>query len=288
MPCSTARTTTNMPADWSDKAVEEQNPLESVAAPAESAASAAPEEEGAAAQAELASPKSSKDPDSPKLKKRVSRKKSGEKADRKAAMYANLPPAIHRGFSCDKCGMMPIIGIRYNKKKDNYDLCETCFSKCTDEKKKKFSAKYRPEGYDPIEVKNPFMGWSGWPPLWVVIVFFIMFCVTQLAFIYLFHMFWTSGPEDETEKYFNCSHAQIVRRHRCSRCRCGVHACLRVFCAVFQKKTQEGNSEGFFSSQAESGDVSLRAGDGGQSGEAEGITAEYATEFRSLLQGSFF
>ena len=149
--------------------------------------------------------KSRKDSDSKK-----SRKKSEQKAE--ALRYANMPPAIHRGYVCDKCNMTPILGIRYTKKRDNYDLCETCFEKSIDdEKKKKFIANYRPEGYDPVEVKHPFMGWDGWPPLWVVIVFFILFAIVQVAFMYLFFQFWTSGPEDETEKYFNCSYAQEVR-----------------------------------------------------------------------------
>merc|ERR1740138_1794714 len=37
--------------------------------------------------------------------------------------------AFHPGVSCDKSGMCPIIGPRYNLKGHNYDLCEAEFSK---------------------------------------------------------------------------------------------------------------------------------------------------------------
>jgi len=38
---------------------------------------------------------------------------------------------VHRGVSCDMCGMNPIIGKRYksSSKLDNYDLCQGCVDK---------------------------------------------------------------------------------------------------------------------------------------------------------------
>jgi hypothetical protein len=58
--------------------------------------------------------------------KKVSRKKSGERKKDKDdfVLDPNAPQSIHRGFSCDKCAMQPILGTRWQKRKDNYDLCE--------------------------------------------------------------------------------------------------------------------------------------------------------------------
>ena len=39
------------------------------------------------------------------------------------------PPAVHHGVTCDRSGMTPIIGNRYKKRDENYDLCESEYQK---------------------------------------------------------------------------------------------------------------------------------------------------------------
>ena len=40
--------------------------------------------------------------------------------------FANLP--VHEGVTCDKCGMVPIRGVRFNKSDKNFDMCGlVCF-----------------------------------------------------------------------------------------------------------------------------------------------------------------
>jgi len=48
------------------------------------------------------------------------------------------PPKVHYGVACDKSGMNPIVGKRYTKKGENYDLCEAEFNKLSPEEQAKF------------------------------------------------------------------------------------------------------------------------------------------------------
>eukprot|EP01051_Picozoa_sp_SAG22_P005801 SAG22_NODE_358_length_11759_cov_39.384563_1_plen_184_part_10 len=55
--------------------------------------------------------------------------------------------AKHVGFGCDGCGKNPIIGCRYTKAGQNYDLCSKCFGKLDkDAEKAKFTAVEAPAG----------------------------------------------------------------------------------------------------------------------------------------------
>jgi hypothetical protein len=45
---------------------------------------------------------------------------------------------VHEGVSCDVTGMCPIVGVRYKKRGENYDLCETAFEKLSEEERSAF------------------------------------------------------------------------------------------------------------------------------------------------------
>ncbi|KAJ6814225.1 protein NBR1-like protein [Iris pallida] len=48
--------------------------------------------------------------------------------------HENAERTFHKGIQCDACGMHPIIGPRFKSKvKDDYDLCNFCFSQMGDE-----------------------------------------------------------------------------------------------------------------------------------------------------------
>jgi len=55
--------------------------------------------------------------------------------------------AVHWGVTCDKSGMSPIVGIRYKKKQDNYDLCQAEFDKLPEAEKAQYLAIERPHPY---------------------------------------------------------------------------------------------------------------------------------------------
>jgi hypothetical protein len=86
------------------------------------------------------------------LKIRVGDTSSDGEEDKKPSMDKDKKPfmdedkkqnaalAIHWGFTCDGCGVNPIRGTRYHKRGENYDLCESEFSKLTEEDKKAFEA----------------------------------------------------------------------------------------------------------------------------------------------------
>merc|ERR1719158_2416634 len=48
------------------------------------------------------------------------------------------PPVKHWGVSCDASGMYPIVGVRYTKIGENYDLCEAEFNKLSSEEQALF------------------------------------------------------------------------------------------------------------------------------------------------------
>jgi hypothetical protein len=57
------------------------------------------------------------------------------------------PPAIvHNGVTCDKSGMNPLVGIRYKKKGQNYDLCEAEFVQLSPEEKALYVSIAHPHG----------------------------------------------------------------------------------------------------------------------------------------------
>jgi len=61
-----------------------------------------------------------------------------EELRREAQGAEGLEVEVHRGVVCDGCEVAPIMGKRYRSlTKDDYDLCEACFSK-TDEDKNSF------------------------------------------------------------------------------------------------------------------------------------------------------
>ena len=46
----------------------------------------------------------------------------------------------HPGIVCDRSGMNPIVGIRYQLRGENYDLCEAEYEKLSDDEKQTFVA----------------------------------------------------------------------------------------------------------------------------------------------------
>ena len=58
---------------------------------------------------------------------------------------------IHKNFKCDGCGVMPIIGIRYNCKTcKNFDYCENCMEKNKETHKHEFTKVETPVEFDGI------------------------------------------------------------------------------------------------------------------------------------------
>jgi hypothetical protein len=53
--------------------------------------------------------------------------------------------AVHHGVSCDVSGMAPIVGTRYKKRGENYDLCEAEFLKLDEQAKTLFIAIEHPQ-----------------------------------------------------------------------------------------------------------------------------------------------
>ncbi|XXG49423.1 hypothetical protein AAC387_Pa02g3613 [Persea americana] len=51
-----------------------------------------------------------------------------------SGQYDSMLRTFHRGIQCDGCGMLPITGSRFKSKvKDDYDLCNICFSEMGNE-----------------------------------------------------------------------------------------------------------------------------------------------------------
>jgi len=50
------------------------------------------------------------------------------------------PSGFHPGVECDRSGMCPIVGIRYNMRGRNYDLCEAEYAKLDPEEKRNYVA----------------------------------------------------------------------------------------------------------------------------------------------------
>merc|ERR1719399_1456451 len=61
-------------------------------------------------------------------------------SEKEQTLYEKIeqPPVKHWGVSCDASGMYPIVGVRYTKIGDNYDLCEAEFNKLSAEEQALF------------------------------------------------------------------------------------------------------------------------------------------------------
>jgi hypothetical protein len=59
-----------------------------------------------------------------------------------AAVAAPPPPplGVHEGFTCDRSGVCPIVGVRYTLVGDDYDLCQAEYDKLDDKEKAKYEA----------------------------------------------------------------------------------------------------------------------------------------------------
>jgi hypothetical protein len=59
-----------------------------------------------------------------------------------AAQKRFAPPprklVVHQGVTCDVSGLCPIVGVRYKKRGEDYDLCEAEFEKLTDDERAAF------------------------------------------------------------------------------------------------------------------------------------------------------
>jgi len=71
----------------------------------------------------------------------------------------NNPESIHPGVSCDRSGMCPIVGIRYNLRGKNYDLCQAEFDKLASAEKLMYDA-------IPPPALPPHGGRGGWGRPW--------------------------------------------------------------------------------------------------------------------------
>jgi len=57
------------------------------------------------------------------------------------------PLAVHHGVTCDRSGMCPILGIRYKRRGEDYDLCQAEYKKLTPEEQAAFVAIDHPRGH---------------------------------------------------------------------------------------------------------------------------------------------
>merc|ERR1719378_530851 len=57
-----------------------------------------------------------------------------------AAGGGNAAPGVHPGVECDRSGMCPIVGTRYNLKGHNYDLCQAEYDKLPQAEKLLYAA----------------------------------------------------------------------------------------------------------------------------------------------------
>jgi len=69
-------------------------------------------------------------------------KEAGDKASQ--ASQAHPGKTVHLGVTCDVTGQSPIVGTRYHKKNEDYDLCEDAFQKLSEEEKAAYEALDRP------------------------------------------------------------------------------------------------------------------------------------------------
>jgi hypothetical protein len=69
----------------------------------------------------------------------------------------NGPPAVHHGVTCDKSGMTPIIGNRYKKRNENYDLCESEYQKLSKEEQGQYDKIARPANQPSNNMPFPMM-----------------------------------------------------------------------------------------------------------------------------------
>jgi hypothetical protein len=58
-------------------------------------------------------------------------------------------PVVHHGVTCDASGMSPIIGTRYHKLGEDYDLCEAEFAKLTEADKSLYEKIDQPRHHNP-------------------------------------------------------------------------------------------------------------------------------------------
>merc|ERR1719281_2051858 len=69
-----------------------------------------------------------------------------------AAGGGAAPPdatGVHPGVECDKSGMKPIVGMRYNLRGHNYDLCQAEFDKLAEAEKALYDA-IPPPAFPPV------------------------------------------------------------------------------------------------------------------------------------------
>ena len=58
------------------------------------------------------------------IRQLMEKENTERRAKRDKALFKDI---VHKGITCDKCNMCPIIGIRYKSAtKDNFDLCIDC------------------------------------------------------------------------------------------------------------------------------------------------------------------
>lgn len=71
-----------------------------------------------------------------------------------------MPMAVHRGVTCDRSGMKPIVGPRFHVMGANYDLCLGEFNKLSEDEKVKF-VKIEVPGTNPVSCSDgtPVAGW---------------------------------------------------------------------------------------------------------------------------------
>jgi len=72
-------------------------------------------------------------------------------------------PEVHFGITCDGSGMCPIIGPRWKKRGQDYDLCQTEYEKLSEQEKKAFH-RVDPHGWRPPPFAQFFGGGAGFGP----------------------------------------------------------------------------------------------------------------------------
>ena len=70
--------------------------------------------------------------------------KEGDKVNTRSTV-TDLKSTVHWGFTCDACGQCPIEGVRFHKRDEDYDLCESEFHGLSPDEQRLFERMETPE-----------------------------------------------------------------------------------------------------------------------------------------------
>ena len=78
----------------------------------------------------------------------------------------NIHQGVHPGVECDRSGICPIVGVRYNLRGHNYDLCQAEFNKLPSNEKLLYTPIPPPDSTASPNAAPPWRGGRGWGGGW--------------------------------------------------------------------------------------------------------------------------